>query len=121
MFLRVIAVQNPQGISKNTGNPFSMHRVVALGEFDSVNTKNYQLSGNGCSVQEVEVSQSFFPKLLMFFSSQFDYEKSPIVPIEFKTSLANGGRSTVLCDFSDAFKAKYFKEPVKQANQVAAA
>lgn len=114
MFLRVIAVQKSEGISKKTGKPYLMNRLIALSEFDPVDAQNYKLSGNGCSVQEVEVSNSFYPKLLMYFASQFDFEKSPIVPIEFQTSLANGGRSTVLCDFSEAFKAKYLAKPEMQ-------
>lgn len=112
MFLNVVAVQNISGKSKKDGSSFSMNRLVALTEFEPVNGEKFSRSGNGFIISEIEVSNAFYPKLLAVFGSIF---KDKPVPMEFKTTIGGGGRSTVICDFSDSFKTQITASAVKAA------
>jgi hypothetical protein len=109
----VQTVYRMNGKAKATGQPYDMKRIVALSDFEQVSNVTPEgevllnRQGAGFSPVEVVVSDAFFPRLLAFFSQQFELKRSPIV-MDLETSVRARGRQseTVIVDFSDEFKKK---------------
>lgn len=55
MKLTVLGVKNISGNAKETGNPFTISRLIAITPIEMVNQKNVQISGHGFEVAELEL------------------------------------------------------------------
>ena len=111
----VKSVYSMNGIGKESGIPYDMKRCVAMNDFEpfySVNKTTGEVvtnrQGAGFSDVEVVVSDSFYPRLLSFFSNEFQIKRALVV-MDLETSVRARGRQTetIIIDFADSFKAKF--------------
>jgi hypothetical protein len=64
--------------------------------------------GAGFNDCEIVVSNEFYPRLLAFFTNEFNLKRAPVV-MDLETSVRARGRNTetIIVDFADSFKAKH--------------
>lgn len=88
----VLSVTSIQGLSKGTGNPFSMKRMKFLVLLEEVNSKNFQLHGQGFDVVELEVSEHGYDAIEAAFRARF---KGGPVEMQLITGMDRRGQTVV--------------------------
>ena len=111
----VKCIYGMNGKGKESGAAYDMKRCVAMNDFEaftSVNKESGEVitnrQGSGFSDIEIVVSDAFYPRLLAFFTNEFNLKRAPVV-MDLETTVRARGRSTetIIVDFADSFKAKH--------------
>lgn len=90
--LIIAGVSNMAGVSKASGNQYSMNRVIALIPSENRDTANYSLKSLGLRTVELEVGSNCYQALHDRFQQNF---KGLPVPIDVETSMNGEGKTVI--------------------------
>lgn len=97
MKFKILSVVHTYGNSRESGNAYSMHRVLALSPFVPVHQGKagekgwFNREGAGFSTVELPVSEDFYPRLLACFRH---HVKGGVLEWDFDTFVQQRGRGT---------------------------